>query len=239
MLKINLNIKRPPLKKCSSCLLEMCPMFSSKHETELQEIEKIKQVLFLKKGSKIFSEGNLNLGIYIIQSGLVKVYKSCPSRGQDLIFRFAKPCDIIDLASYQDEQNNVSAECLSESTIYFLETKLFSSFLSKFPGLALEFLPHASRELKATRDKALDIIYHPVESRLAHFLLYLKDADLGVYLSREEMAQAIGCSLETLIRLVSQFRKKGVIKIRNKELIIVDSDALLNLTRGRPDNGWQ
>ena len=226
------------LKKCLSCGLESCPIFSFLRETELSAIEKIKKCFLLKKGAVLFSEGDANGGFYIVRSGLLKVYKSC-WRGPNLTFRFAKPGDIVDLASYRDERNSVSIESLGESRVCFFETKPLDAFLSRFPRVALELLSRACRELKVTRYKTLDIIYHPVASRLAHLLLYLRDAGLGVYLSREEMAQAVGCSLETMIRLVSQLRKKGVIKIKNRELSIADPNALTSLTDGRLNHGWQ
>lgn len=237
MLKNGLKNRDFSVLKCSSCRLKTCPIYSSLRDTEFQEIEKIKKDLFLKKKSTIFSEKESNSGLYIIRSGLVKVYKSC-WRGLDLTFKFAKPGDVIDLASYQQEQNNVSAECLSESHICYFEMSKFGASLSRYPRLTHALLSLVCQDLCQARNKTLDIIYHPVESRLANFLLYLKDADLGIHLSREEMSQAIGCSIETLIRLVSKIRKKGIIKIKNRELAIVDLNALASLTKGRPNNIW-
>jgi CRP-like cAMP-binding protein len=88
-------------------------------------------------------------------------------------------------------------------------------------------------DLKRADDHSVDMTQKTVKERLAETLLYLKDTfgvnddqSLKAQLSREELASVIGTATESCIRLLSDFKKAGLIELKGKMILLIDIAAL-------------
>ena len=92
-----------------------------------------------------------------------------------------------------------------------------------------------STELNKAETKVAHLAQKPVRERVAESLLFIKEtygleADgvtLNVRLSREEIANIVGTATESAIRLLSEFKKDGIIELEGKKIKIVDSLKLI------------
>ena len=93
-------------------------------------------------------------------------------------------------------------------------------------------------ELDEVEDRLMDIVEKPVLVRLARLLLSLgntygrpapKGTRIALALTREEMAEMIGTTQETTIRLLSQFRKMGLVRLDPKSITLLDPSKLKRL----------
>jgi CRP-like cAMP-binding protein len=91
-------------------------------------------------------------------------------------------------------------------------------------------------DLKDADDTLVNLAQKNVKERLAQTLLYLeekfgtlKDNSLRLQLSREEIASIIGTATESCIRLLSEFKKAGVIELQGKKITILDKVKLKRL----------
>lgn len=186
----------------------------------------------------IFAEGGPCDGLYLICSGAVKVYHS-DRFGRDHILEIAGPGAVLGELPYDTEQRlSSSAEVMVESQICFLGRERLVRFLQKYPMTAVRLIGALSCELAAARRKVKDLALKGAESRLADLLLQLVRANHGevasgsrllLQYSRRELAEMIGVSTETAIRLLARLKQKQAIAMNHRELVISDPDKLTRI----------
>ncbi len=124
---------------------------------------------------------------------------------------------------------------LEDATICFLDKQTVLSMLRRHAGIALRILKTLGRDLRVAEQRTLDLIRKPVADRVAALLLDLQRAfgepaprgiRLCIALTREEMAEMIGTTSETLIRTLSEFRARGLIDLAPHRITIRDPAGL-------------
>jgi len=226
-----------PSQECKSCSVRLLGVFCHLELPDLVQLDTYKINNTYKKGQMIFYEGNQSLGLYCINSGRVKLYKSL-SNGSQQILRIAGPGDLLGYRSFFASENyHASAEVLEDSNICFIDPQVFFSILSKNPDLALTLIKKLARELRVAENLAVSITHKNARERMAELLLILKEAygapvkkgiRIELKLSRLEMAEMIGCTQETSIRLLSDFKKEGLIGVQERSITLYDLQTLLN-----------
>lgn len=229
-------------KTSESCRL--CQSFETGIFSELsdQDVELLKQSKIknrYKRKQIIFYEGNPIVGLYCIQLGKVKLYKTS-DRGKQQILKIAQAGHVLGHSSlFTDTPHIATAEAIEDSEICFLDKNRFLSILQANPAVALKLLGQLSRDLNRSEGQVLDLAYKSARVRFAEFLLTLKQSfgvcDNGAYrlhinLTREELAQAIGTTTETAVRLLSEFRAGGLIELEKKSIVLLDFKKLIEFT---------
>lgn len=184
----------------------------------------------------IFSEGSPSTGLYILCHGAVKLYHS-DRFGRDHILEIAGNGSVLgELPTDESRPLSVSAEAITESQLCYLPRERLIQFLEKYPLTGVRLIGALSGELAAARRKVRDLALKGAESRLADLLMQLARAqgngDLAqgkrvqLHYTRREMAEMIGVSTETAIRLLTKLKQKKAIATHHRELIISDADKL-------------
>ncbi len=185
----------------------------------------------------IFSEGSPAGGLYVICHGAVKLYHS-DRFGRDHILEVAEPGAVLGELSLEDTPNqSISAEAITESQLCFLPRQRLVAFLQKYPATGIRLIVALSRELAAARHKVRDLALKGAESRLASLLVQLARANGGVSpgerlqlrYTRRDLAEMIGVSTETVIRLLGKLRQKHAISLERRDVIISDAEKLTKL----------
>jgi CRP-like cAMP-binding protein len=223
-------------QSCQVCRSFQSGIFSDLTEKDLMLLEQCKTTNHYIKKQIIFYEGNPVVGLYCIQSGRVKLYKTSGD-GKQQILKIAQGGDVLGHSALFTETPHIAtAEVIEESDICFLDKAKFISLLQANPSVSLKLLGQLSYELNRAEEQVLDLAYKSVRVRFVEFLLTLKQSfgvyEQGVYklkisLSREELAQAIGTTVETVVRLLSEFRAEGLIEVEKKSIAIREPEKLL------------
>src|SRR5262249_20218448 len=152
--------------------------------------------------------------LFLVCHGLVKLYHS-DRFGRDHILEIAGPGALLGELSLDDgDAMSVSAEALTDAQVSSFSRERLAAFMQRHPESGLRFLPALSRELAVARRKARDLALKGAESRLAGLLLHLAGAGgeigagqaIGLRYSRRELAEMIGVSTETAIRLLAALK---------------------------------
>ncbi|MBI2335961.1 MAG: Crp/Fnr family transcriptional regulator [Deltaproteobacteria bacterium] len=225
---------------CVSCSSRVLGVLCNLEQPALEECNQHKTTNEYKKGQVIFYEGNQAYGLYCIFTGRVKLFKTGVD-GKQQIVRIAGPGDLLGYRSlFSDEPYSATAEALENATICCVDRNAFFPVLAKNPELALNIISKLCRELRQAEELATSIAQRSVRERMAELLLMLKEAYgkptkkgvlIDLKLSREELAEMIGITQETAIRLLSEFKGDGVIEVRDRDITIVDAKALLETAR--------
>jgi len=184
----------------------------------------------------IFHEGTPASGLYILCHGAVKLYQS-DRFGHDHILDIAMPGDVLgELPLDPDECYSVSAEALADSQLCYLPRERLVQFIQKHPMTGVRLIESFSKALSGARKRIRALALKRAESRLAELLVHLArgagepmgngDTRLKLDYSRRDLADMIGVSTETAIRLLGRLKQKHVIAIRHRELIITDAEKL-------------
>ena len=223
-------------QECETCGSRLLGVLCELQGHELDEFNEHKTTNTYRKGQVIFYEGNPAYGVHCIFSGHVKLYKSGID-GRQQIIRISGPGDIVGYRSlFADEPYHATAEALEDATICCIDKNAFFPVLSKNPNLSLNIIKKLARELRQAEDLATSIAQRSVRERMAELLLMLKQtygkqtqrgAVIELQLSREEMAEMIGITQETAIRLLSEFKKDGLIDVKEREITVLNYRSLL------------
>ena len=186
----------------------------------------------------IFGEGMPAAALYLVCHGAVKLYHS-DRFGRDYILEIAAPGSLLgELSLDEDDTMSVSAEAQTEVQVLYLPRNRLAAFVERHPETAVRLLAALSRELAGARHKIRDLAFKSAESRLAGLLLQLAGARGGVPArrlqlpyTRRALAEMIGVSTETAIRLLATLKRKGTIATEGREVVIADAAQLARIAR--------
>jgi len=216
-------------------------IFSARYGQELEELKPSVRPLVYEEGRLIFEEGEPAFGVYLIDSGKVKLAKRAPDgRGRRQILKLVGPGEILgEEVLFHEPVYSAQARALERTVAGFVTLKDFRQFLERHPQVALKLLRALSHEIREFHDKLLEISYESSLERLARLLLALADRwgehedgglYIGVKLSRLELAELAGVASETASRLLARLRERGILALDGPRIIILDRGRLAALT---------
>ena len=188
-----------------------------------------------RKGEIIFREGGIPTGIFYVRSGRVKKYKSTVKGGEQILYL----CSEGELMGYHallgEEYYPDSAATTEESQITFIPKDNFLNVLRGSPALSNTLLKALAHEFSVFVNSITSLATKSVRERLASNLLLLdekfKSSDRGVAgeinLSRTDLASMVGTAKETLVRLLQDFQRAGLIEKTNKIIRIIDRKGVI------------
>jgi CRP/FNR family transcriptional regulator len=215
----------------------MRSIFNEVGSLDMEVMDAAKSCQSFKKGQTIFEEGTYPHGLYCINSGKVKVTQTGID-GREHIVHLAKDGDVMGYrAVLSGDKYSCSAVALENSSVCFIPTRVFVSMVEKDPKLAFKIIHLFSNELKIAERGITDIAQKSVKERLAQGLLLLKESygteddnsTLNITMTREDIASIVGTARETVIRLLFELEREGVIALEGKKIKIVDQPKILRL----------
>lgn len=201
---------------------------------ELEQISSNRSCLTFQKGQTIYHEGMRVNGLYCIHGGIAKLSKLGP-KGKQQILRFMQPGE---LAGYRamiaNEPMIGSLMAHTEMRACFIPKEVFLSTLRNNPTFSLELLKESCKELGDFGTVITNLSQKSVKERLAELLLLLNSTfgvdetgAIAIQLTREELANMVGTATESLIRLLSELKKDGIISTSAKSISILNQSALI------------
>lgn len=223
------------LPRCSTCGARDQGLFCSLTGSHLLKLDRQKIAHEYERGQIIFYEGNPPLAVYCVCSGVVKLYKTGKNDKRVLI-RLLGPGEIIGYrALVANEPYAATAEAVEETTICTISKEALESFLKDDFEITMRLMAKLASELRISEDQMVTRTQDPVRQRTARFLLWLLDNlqpqsrkanKISVPLLREEMAQMIGTTPETLSRILREFANQGILALDRKNIAVTKPRVL-------------
>lgn len=193
----------------------------------------------LQRGSAVFRQGEPPEWVFIVTRGALKVTRS-GTCGRSVITELLFPGDICGgLCALQGCNMSVSGIALEETEILKIPVSRFQQLTEEHPGLLLRALECCRGKFLEQREMLVGMALERVEQRAARALLALlssaASADSGqtrVALTRREFAELIGTTPETAVRILSEFRRRGLIRPARKGLFVSQVEDLRRLAQG-------
>lgn len=221
--------------RCSNCMLNsICFPLGMSHQDMVKLDEYITERVRIKKGVSLFREGDPADAVYGLRTGSMKTQIE-DANGQVQITGFALPGEVLGLDGILNEKQLTHAIALEDSELCIIKLAEIDKLSQQMPKLPLQLQRLMSKEIGRSHQMLLTIGNLRSEQRLAAFLLNLSNRlqNLGyspyefiLRMSREEIGNFLGLTLETVSRLFSRFSKEGLIKVRQREVMLIDLDGL-------------
>ena len=225
--------------RCENCIVRQFNSLRAMNKEELKKVSDSKITKKVKKGEALFEEGEKLNGVYCVRGGVSKMSKLSPN-GKDQIVKLATKSEVMGQRSViAEEHSNLSAVAVSDMEVCFIPKESITNTLQKNPNFTLEVLRHMAHDLKEADDVIVNMSQKTVKQRIAEAFLYLKnnfgedsEGFLALTLSREDIANVVGTATESAIRIISEFKKKGLIHTSGKRVGISDERKLKDLAEG-------
>jgi CRP-like cAMP-binding protein len=194
-----------------------------------------------EKGESVFREGDPSDFLLTVLTGRVKVVKLQPS-GKEVILEIFGPGDPVGaVVAYEGRPFPASAIALERTTCLLVRRGPFFGLLEKHPSLVRGLLSTFTRRIVELAQRIPEVAGARVETRFAHLFLKLADrmgrprgasVFIPMVLSRQELADLTGTTIETCIRVMSRWGKERVIETEKDGFLLTDRAALEALTQG-------
>ncbi len=201
--------------------LKSIHLFEGLGEEDLKEAIKYMQVKEFKRNEYIFFEEEAEPGIYILLEGLIKLLKETQD-ARIVIVRLVYPGDVFGWIEWGKKapKNTYTAKSMTESKALYISNKDFINLAIKHPAVAIKMTCEATANLIQTYETIKSIAGGKVEERIAKVLLEIADRIGKKYddtiiieapLTRLDIAEMTGTTVETTIRVMSKWKKQGII----------------------------
>ena len=225
--------------RCENCIIRQLNAFKALTKEELKKISDSKVTKPIKKGDALFNEGEKLDGVFCVRNGISKLSKMSDN-GKDTIVKIAAKGEVLGQRSVlTEEKTNLSAVALNDMEVCFIPKAHLTNSVNANPDFTKAILLHMANDLKFADNSIVNMAQKTVKQRIAETLLYLDenfgldtDGFINVTLTREDIANVVGCAKEACIRTLTDFKKKGWIVTDGKGIQLVDKKALLRLVDG-------
>jgi CRP-like cAMP-binding protein len=226
-------------------LLTKNPIFSILPAKAIALIAPLFKEKKFDKGTMIFREGDPAKWLYLVQNGKIRILKDSAS-GKGLVIELILPGEIFGgIGVFEGTTYPATAQAMEPTETLQLSRCDFFNLVEKYPELAKQAITYFGHRLKDAHDLLRIIAIERVETRIAAILLKLMEQELrerphlanpnsGVnlngILTRADIAEMVGTTVETAIRVMSKFTKSGWIKTTRGIISILKPEALQQIT---------
>ena len=191
--------------------------------------------LKLERGQFVFFDGDPASALYLVESGVAEA-NVVHGDGKVYIFHFLFPCDILgEGIIYGQEMYPFSAVIRDDALLWKIPRDDLSALLDADPAFRDYLVEIVGRKLDHSYAKARCIAGERVERRVACILLKSID-EVGIencgekvmpQFTNRDISGLIGSTEETVSRVMSRLKKENVIGIKDKQLVVLDREALM------------
>ena len=204
-------------------------------EQELKNLTNNREKRKYKKKSEIFREGDFPLYLFYIEKGKIKTYKTNED-GKELIINLHNEGDFFGYVNLMRENSYMeSAAALEDCEITLIPKSEFFKLIHQNRQVSQKFIKMLSDNIKENEDQLLKLAYNSVRKRVSECLIKFFDQNEdkkpvnGLKISREDLSNMAGTSIETAIRTLSDFKDEKLIEISSGKIKILDFEKLRRL----------
>lgn len=204
---------------CIDCAVRPLSVCSAPDPAELQELEHLSRHVHFVSGGTVFAEEEIATSFYNVLAGVLRLYKLLPD-GRRQIVGFALPGDFLGMAA--SIRHGYSADAIGPVTVCRFSRSAFARFVESRPHFLRRINELTIRELSEAQQHMVLLGRRSAEERVAIFLIGWRDRLAAVRgpsctvplpMSRLDIADFLGLTIETVSRTFTKLERDGVIEI--------------------------
>jgi CRP/FNR family transcriptional regulator len=238
---------QPALNRCRGCAVRNRAVCGAMNEDQIQALNSIARTRLVQAGQVIMSDQEPATFFANIISGTVKLIKNTPDGRQQIVGLLFAP-DFLGRAFSRN--NPYFAEAATDVEICMFPNAAFEKLVEANPDLQHRLFERTLDELDAAREWMLLLGRKTAEEKVASFLLLIArrqqmvgcdrecagqgDGSFALPLTRADMADYLGLTIETVSRQVTRLKLAGVIAMNSNRVLNIPSMARLAAAAGQP-----
>lgn len=216
--------------------LEKLSLFKGLEPADLDQVrEKVRERVY-PKDATVFVAGQESDGLYIIYSGLVKVY-ILHSDGREKTLALLGRDEILgEVTLFGSDLRSATLETLEVTTLLVISRSDFQTLLLDNPRLSVRVIELLSRRLRQANRHIEELTFLNARSRVTSTLLHLAEAHgrparnadtrIARRLTHAELAKLVGVTRETVTKVLGELQDDKLIRVVRGEIVIADMDGL-------------
>lgn len=225
---------------CSSCGLHQLCLPMGLEESDMQRLDKIIGRRKVARDSHLYRIGDRFTALYAVRVGHFKTYRA-NLNGDRQVIGFQMNGELLGMDAIGTDQHQCDAIALEDSEICEIPFARLEELFVEIPTLLRHYHRIMSQEI--TREQSVIVLLGNMraEQRIAAFLVNLSSRYFArgysanrflLRMTREDIGNYLGLTIESVSRLITKLRKDGLLKVNNRELEVVDLPALKRLAAG-------
>ncbi|HWK30545.1 MAG TPA: Crp/Fnr family transcriptional regulator [Terriglobales bacterium] len=202
---------------------------------QMQMVMKMTRMLEVKRGQRIYLEGDPSDQLFLLKVGVVKISTSVSDQ-HETILAFLYPGDIFgELAMIEDSPRDHLATAHEDVVLCALSRDLLLRMAQETPALGYQITKVMGLRLKRFRTRIEELLYKSAQARIAHTLLDLA-SDYGIpdnegilvplRLNQADLGNLVGLARETVNTVLQDFKQRGLVEAGRRNIRIIDPTRL-------------
>jgi CRP-like cAMP-binding protein len=212
------------------------PCFQLLTKEEIEQIQASKTQVLFRKGENLTKQGAFASYVLFIVTGFVKqLIEGDGTKGYNL--KIVRPGEFLGLSSVFGRSTfDYSAIALTDVQAFLIEKEAIAKLIHQDGNFAFSIIKRYCEQNTLLFDSIHKLVYKQMNGRLADALLYLspeENSGVNIFtaLSRKDIAEFAGISTESTVKLLKIFEKDGLIRLIDKDIIILNREALKEISR--------
>lgn len=220
---------------CQNCSFSHLCLPVALNKTEIESLDDIiERKKPLHKHDTLVEAGDKFTSLYAVRAGSFKSFVT-DKEGEEQIISFHFPGDIIGFDGLSDDTHQSYTQALETAMVCELPYSTLEKMSEQFPKLRHQIMRFMSAEIKQDHEMMMLLNKRTAEERLIYFIAHLSGRfeergfshrQFNLSMTRNEIGNYLGLTVETISRLLTRFQKEGIIKVDGKLITVLDFAAM-------------
>ncbi len=210
------------------------PCFQQLPKRAIELIKNSKTKVLFRKGDNLCKQGTFSSYILFMVNGLAIQYVESEGN-KNLNLRVIQSAEFIGLHSiFNTKTYNYSTVAITDCQVILVEKEPLQQVMLDNSDFTMKLIARYSEQNVQLFETISKLQFKQMNGRLADVLLYLDSLNVDnifTLLTRKQLAEFAGISTESAVKILKSLEKSGAILLENKDIIIKDKDALLQLSK--------
>lgn len=224
--------------KTKGWFIRQNPILGDLPERELELLEQVGELREFRRRAPVWEAGASANSVYLVRSGIVKVYKT-NDEGRELTLHFFTKDHLLgELSVVSDAPHDTQAEAYEDTTLLVLGKDDFVRVMMRNATLAMRMLKLVGERRRQLENRVENLLFRSAHSRLAALFIELatsfgvrdsRGIIINLKLTHREIASLIGATRETVSFAILDLRRDGLIVTEGKRVVLLDEPGLKKL----------
>lgn len=221
--------------------LEGFPLFAGLRPADLEWLRRSVFRADAPKGTPLYRQGDLPRHLFVLLRGRVKVIRHSHAGREFILDVHAAPAVLGEFAAYTGRPHLMTAVALEPCAVALVPRRILRRLADAHPRVAAHLLEIFQQRYEHLSERIEGMAGAPVEQRLARLLVYWRDAEratpdgervVPLGLTRRELAELIATTPETVVRLLTRWKRGAAIATRGDGIVVRAWEPIERLARG-------
>jgi len=200
----------------------------------LKEISEHMNLREYPRGDVLFWEGDPANGMYIMEHGSAKIFRTSP-QGRQYIVRILQEHDTFaEVPAFDGGMHPVNVEALETCRVWEIDGEMLRELVNLHPAFAQKIIRNYSQMLRGMVRMVSEMAFYQVTHRLARLIENMPQDKSAPHWTQEQLAAQLGTVREVVARSLKELERSGAIKMEDRRILIADKEIFQQWTQ--PNN---